>query len=102
MCPSMVGTNSERGRGWNSAVSAKGHQGRRPTGASMTTPSDLPTVSEASQFQPPTTLTFLGPAPLFRGEEVSGYDTLVARVSGAVKPADFVEEIFVRDVVDLL
>src|SRR5438874_2377291 len=79
----------------------------------MTTPSDLPAelpvLAEAPQVAPhaptpqlPQALGYLGPAPLFRGEEVSCYDTLLARVSGAVRPADFVEEIFVRDVVDLL
>ena len=47
-------------------------------------------------------LDFLGPAPLLQREEVSGYDTLLARVSGAVKPSDVLEETGVRDVVDLV
>ena len=50
----------------------------------MTT-SDLPTVSETSQIQPSATLTFRPLPPLIPGEEVSNYDTLLARVSGAVK-----------------
>ena len=67
----------------------------------MTT-SDLPTVSETSQIQPSATLTFRAPVPLIPGEEVSNYDALLARVSGAVKPADFLEEVWVREVVDLV
>jgi hypothetical protein len=66
----------------------------------MTTTPDLPTLSEPAQS--PTDLSFLGSAPLIRGEEVSNYDTLLARISGAVKPADILEEIWVRDVVDLV
>jgi len=66
----------------------------------MTTPSDLPIPSEPPHL--PENLTFLGPAPLIQGEEISGYDTLLARISGAVKPADILEEIWVRDVVDLV
>jgi hypothetical protein len=66
----------------------------------MTTTPDLPTLSEPSNL--PASLDFLGPAPLLQREEVSGYDTLLARISGAVKPADVLEEIWVRDVVDLV
>ena len=66
----------------------------------MTTTPDLPTLSEPSNL--PAGLHFLGPAPLIRGEEVSGYDALLARVSSAVKPAGILEEIWVRDVVDLV
>ena len=66
----------------------------------MTTTPDLPTLSEPSNL--PASLDFLGPAPLLQREEASGYDTLLARISGAVKPADILEEIWVRDVVDLV
>jgi len=66
----------------------------------MTTTPDLPTLSEPSHL--PASLDFLGAAPLLPREEVSSYDTLLARVSGAVKPADILEEIWVRDVVDLV
>jgi len=66
----------------------------------MTTTPDLPTLSEPSHL--PASLDFLGAAPLLPREEVSGYDTLLARISGAVKPADILEEIWVRDVVDLV
>jgi hypothetical protein len=47
-------------------------------------------------------LVLLGPAPLFEGEDTAGYDELLARISGAVKPADIFEEIWVRDIVDLV
>ena len=36
-----------------------------------------------------------------QGEDFAAYDELLARVSGGVKPADIVEEIWVRDIVDL-
>jgi hypothetical protein len=42
-----------------------------------------------------------GPAPLFEGEDSAGYDDLLARVSGAIKPADIIEEIWIRDIVGL-
>jgi hypothetical protein len=43
----------------------------------------------------------LGPAPLIKGEDVVGYDELLARVSSGVKSADILEDIWVRDYVDL-
>jgi hypothetical protein len=66
----------------------------------MTATHDLPTLSDP--FTLPARLDCLGPAPLLQREEVSDYDTLLARVSGAVKPADVLEEIWVRDIVDLV
>src|SRR5262245_29067373 len=42
-----------------------------------------------------------GPPPLFDGENTESYDELLARISAAVKPADILEEIWVRDIVDL-
>src|SRR5947207_9983256 len=55
-----------------------------------------------SHDQPPTTeparLSCFGPAPLFDGEDSAGYDELLARVSGAIKPADIIEEIWIRDI----
>jgi len=58
-----------------------------------------------SHDQQPTTeparLTCFGPAPLFEGEDSAGYDDLLARVSGAIKPADIIEEIWIRDIVAL-
>ncbi len=43
-----------------------------------------------------------GPPPLVEGEDADAYADLLARVSAVVKPADILEEIWVRDVVDLV
>jgi hypothetical protein len=42
-----------------------------------------------------------GAPPLLDGEDAAAYDGLVERVAGAVVPADVLEEMWVRDVVDL-
>jgi hypothetical protein len=52
--------------------------------------------------EPAAPLVLLGPAPLFEGEDTAAYDELLARISGAVKPSDIFEEIWVRDIVDLV
>ena len=49
----------------------------------------------------PERLDCFGAAPLFEGEDSAGYDELLARVSGAIKPADIIEEIWIRDIVAL-
>ena len=49
----------------------------------------------------PTRLSCFGPAPLFDGEDSASYDELLARVSGAIKPSDIIEEIWIRDIVAL-
>ncbi len=49
----------------------------------------------------PARLGCFGPAPLFEGEDSAGYDELLARVSGAIKPSDIIEEIWIRDIVAL-
>jgi hypothetical protein len=46
-------------------------------------------------------LRLFGPPPLLAGEDAAGYDELLARISSAVKPSDVIEEIWVRDIVDL-
>src|SRR5262245_42098698 len=51
--------------------------------------------------QSSTKWNFFGPPPLLDGEDPAAYDDLLARVSGAVKPSDILEEIWVRDIVDL-
>jgi hypothetical protein len=43
-----------------------------------------------------------GPPPLLNGEDPRAYDKLLAEVSSYVKPADILEEIWVREVVDLV
>ncbi len=51
--------------------------------------------------QTPTKWNFFGPPPLLEGEDSAAYDGLLARVSGAVEPTDIIEEIWIRDIVDL-
>src|SRR4029453_19281244 len=41
-----------------------------------------------------------GPPPILPGEDTSAYEALLARVSADVKPADIIEKIWVRDIVD--
>jgi hypothetical protein len=48
-----------------------------------------------------TAMAFLAPPPLIKGEDGASYDELLARISGSLKPGDILEEIWVRDVVDL-
>jgi hypothetical protein len=45
-------------------------------------------------------LAWLGPPPLFKGEDAAAYDELSARIADAVKPEDKLEEIWLRDFVD--
>ena len=44
---------------------------------------------------------FFGPPPLLKGEDAAAFYQFLAKVTAAVKPADFLEEIFVRDFVEL-
>jgi hypothetical protein len=61
---------------------------------SSTTPASLPErVGRLALF---------GPPPLLEGEDTAAYDELLVRISGAVNPADIFEEIWVRDLVDLV
>src|SRR5262249_54426108 len=46
-------------------------------------------------------VSIFGPAPILEGENAAAYDELFAQVSSAVKSSDIIEEIWVRDVVDL-
>jgi hypothetical protein len=64
----------------------------------MTETSDLPIPSGAPRQQ---AVAFAGPAALLAGERAAGYDDLLARVTETLKPADVLEHIWVRDVVDL-
>jgi hypothetical protein len=47
-------------------------------------------------------LELFGPPPLLDGESQEVYETLLARVTGTVNPKDIIEEIWVRDIVDLV
>ena len=42
-----------------------------------------------------------GPPPLLEGEDVADYDQMVTRIFNAVKPIDFIEEIWTRDLADV-
>ena len=57
----------------------------------------LPTLAERGLPLAP-----FGPAPLIEGEDAAAYDELLLRISSAVRPADIFEEIWVRDIVDLV
>jgi hypothetical protein len=45
--------------------------------------------------------TLFGPPPLFEGEDTEVYDQLLRQICTAVMPADILEDIWVRDMVDL-
>jgi hypothetical protein len=60
------------------------------------TAGDIPPVRASAA------LAFLAPAPLIAGEDAAAYDDLLARVSAALNPSDILEDIWVRDVVDMV
>lgn len=45
---------------------------------------------------------FFGPPPLIAGEDKAQYEAMRDQVSAAVRPLDFLEEIWVNDVVNLV
>jgi hypothetical protein len=55
----------------------------------------------AAAAQPPVRMAFFGPPPLLEGEDTGAYGDLLARVSAAIRPADILEEIWLRDFLDL-
>jgi hypothetical protein len=57
-------------------------------------------VATAPESQALSRIALFGPPPLIEGEDAAAYDELHARVSSAIRPSDFIEEIFIRDVVD--
>jgi hypothetical protein len=63
-------------------------------------PQQSPKFPAASQALLPPRAQF-GPPPVFDGEDAAAYEALLERVAGAVRPTDVLEEIWVRDVVDL-
>jgi hypothetical protein len=65
---------------------------RKPRAAPALVPAPQPTLPHAALF---------GAPPLVAGEDAAAYDALTARIAGAVAPADVLEEMWVRDVVDL-
>ncbi len=64
----------------------------------------IPDASDLSPARRPAGLPPVpfGPAPLIEGEDAGAYDELLVRISGAVRPGDIFEEIWVRDIVDLV
>jgi hypothetical protein len=50
----------------------------------------------------PDLIEILGPPPLLEGENLDAYNAMHDRARGAVAPADVIEEIWVRDIVDLV
>lgn len=59
--------------------------------------------AEPPRAEPPADLQSLfGPAPLLAGEDASAYEALKGQIRAAVAPNDVIEEIWVRDVLDLL
>ncbi len=91
---------------------------RKPHRSSVATASAASAVSSASAAfaargaalapaAPPapvrtTCRALLGPRPLIDGEDGTNYDVILERISADVAPVDFVEEIWVRNVVDLV
>jgi hypothetical protein len=51
---------------------------------------------------PLATVALLGAPLLIKGENARGYDELLARICATLQPADSLEEIWIRDVVDLV
>ena len=61
----------------------------------------LASASPATPTRTPC-LALLGPRPLIDGEDGTNYDVILERISADVAPTDFVEEMWVRNVVDLV
>ena len=57
-------------------------------------------LSTVVALQP--TLANLAPSAVLQGEKRADYEALLARISAALRPADIFEEIWTRDVVDLV
>ena len=55
----------------------------------------------ASGSKAPSRLNLFGPPPLLEGEDRAAYDELAARVFSAVRPTDFIEEIWARELADV-
>ena len=47
------------------------------------------------------TAHLFGPPPILEGEDADAYNEILDRVFGAVAPTDFIEDIWVRDLVDV-
>ena len=63
-------------------------------------------TQHSNLMAPPSTqalsrLPMLGPPLLLKGEDARAYNDLLARISGHLDPSDILEEIWVREIVDL-
>ena len=67
------------------------------------TETQLPSTAGAAMAPvgPSAALAFLASSPLIAGEDAAAYDDLSARMSRMLTPSDILEQIWVRDVVDL-
>jgi hypothetical protein len=59
-------------------------------------------ITAGGAAPPLATLALLGAPALIKGENARGYDELLARICATLRPADCLEEIWIRDVVDLV
>jgi hypothetical protein len=59
-------------------------------------------TSSASTSRAPRRRELLGPPPILEGETEKAYYELLERVFTALKPVDFIEEIWARDIVDVV
>lgn len=66
----------------------------------MTTPIDSSLIPSISTQTP--MLALSAPPPLIAGEQAGAYEDLWARMVASVKPADPIEDMWVRDVTDLV
>ena len=83
------------------AASARSAASPAPSAAFAAPGAALAPTSPAALTRTPC-LALLGPRPLIDGEDGTNYDVILERISADVAPADFVEEIWVRNVVDLV
>jgi hypothetical protein len=67
----------------------------------VTVKASPPTTISKPPLRASESAAVFGPFPLIAGEAAADYETLYNKVSAAVEPADFLEEMFVRDIVDL-
>ena len=63
---------------------------------------DLTTLSAAVSPPAPPALARVAPPRLWQGDDQAGYDILHERLSEALGPQDFLEEVWARDAVDLI
>jgi hypothetical protein len=72
-----------------------------PAAAPTTPKTALETGQEIGASVPPEIRELLGPAPLLRADNAERYERILAQLAAAVRPVDFVEWVWVKDLVDL-